>query len=83
MTVSDGTQHTIQKGINMTMDFLTVGIFLFLIGSLLLTIAVWLAPIMVAARRQHKNTAAISILTLLAGWTFIGWIIALVWSFTD
>lgn len=39
-------------------------------------------PFIVALLRHHQDTAAIFILNLLLGWTFIGWIIALVWSFT-
>jgi len=39
-------------------------------------------PILVAHRRQHHNKTAIAILTLLLGWTILGWIIALVWACT-
>ena len=31
---------------------------------------------------HHKNAAAIFVLNLLLGWTFVGWVIALVWAFT-
>jgi hypothetical protein len=33
--------------------------------------------------RKHPNAGAIAVLNLLLGWTFIGWVIALVWSFTS
>ncbi len=39
-------------------------------------------PFVIALSRGHKNTVAIFMLTLLLGWTFLGWIIALIWSFT-
>ena len=39
-------------------------------------------PVVIAVVRGHQNTAAIFILTLLLGWTFLGWVAALVWSFT-
>lgn len=49
--------------------FLVAGIFYFL-------------PALVAQRRARSNTKAIFALNLLLGWTFIGWVIALVWSLT-
>lgn len=39
-------------------------------------------PFLVALLRGHQNTVEIFILTLFFGWTFLGWIIALIWSFT-
>ncbi len=40
-------------------------------------------PFVVASFRGHHNTAAIFILNLLLGWSFIGWVVALVWAFTE
>ena len=48
------------------------------IGGLL-----YFIPAIVAESRKHRNSSAILILNLLLGWTFLGWVIALVWSFTD
>ena len=39
-------------------------------------------PIWVAYARKHHNTAAIGALNLFLGWTFLGWVGALIWSFT-
>lgn len=39
-------------------------------------------PSIIAFTRKHHNSAAILILNIFLGWTLIGWIIALVWSFT-
>lgn len=44
--------------------------------------AFYFIPAIIASGRSHPNTVAISVLTFLAGWTGIGWIAALVWSFT-
>jgi hypothetical protein len=43
-------------------------------------IAVYLLPALVADRRGHKNLRAIFVLNLAAGWTFVGWVAALVWA---
>ena len=54
-------------------------------GDILFGIIVILAyffPSLVAAVRDHRNGAAISVLNLFLGWTFIGWVVALVWSLT-
>lgn len=50
-------------------------IFLATIGA-----AVYFLPTFIAAFRNHRNAVAIMLLNLFAGWTFIGWIGALVWS---
>lgn len=41
---------------------------------------VYFLPSVVACSRAHKNKVAIFFLNLLAGWTFIGWVAAFVWS---
>jgi hypothetical protein len=55
------------------------------IGVLLL-IAVALGgyflPTIIAVARGHHNAAAIFLLNLFLGWSFLGWVIALVWSAT-
>jgi hypothetical protein len=40
-------------------------------------------PAIVAGFRDHRNTGAVFVLNLLLGWTFIGWVIALVWAMTN
>lgn len=40
-------------------------------------------PSIVAILNKKNNSAAIIILNLLLGWTFIGWVIAIVWAFTQ
>src|SRR5712692_2558531 len=39
-----------------------------------------LLPAIIAKCRNHYNKGAIFVLTLLGGWTLIGWIIAMVWA---
>ena len=40
-------------------------------------------PTLIAMLRGKSNTFAILLLNLFLGWTFIGWIVALVWSVTS
>lgn len=49
---------------------------LFFFGGAILYFIPWL----VAARNGHRQVQAIGILNLVAGWTFIGWVAALVWA---
>lgn len=49
---------------------------------LIVLIALYFLPALVAATRGHHNTGAITLLNLFLGWTFLGWVIALVWSAT-
>ncbi len=43
-------------------------------------IALYFLPTVVAVARGHHNSGSISLVNLLLGWTFIGWVVALVWS---
>ena len=56
----------------------TVAFFLFFVG-----ITLYVLPWAIAKGREHKNTAAICALNLLLGWTFIGWVVALVWALSN
>jgi len=54
-----------------------------LIGfSLLFVLAVmiYFIPIFVASVREQKNFVAICILNIFLGWTFFGWVGALIWA---
>jgi len=50
---------------------------------LCLFLCVYFAPVLIANSREHRNNAAIFVLTLFLGWTILGWVVALIWGFTD
>jgi hypothetical protein len=54
-------------------------------GSALLIIALilYFVPAIVAALRQHPQRNAIIALNIFLGWTFIGWVVSLVWALTS
>ena len=39
-------------------------------------------PTVIAKSRNHPNTLAIFLVNLFLGWTFIGWVVSLVWACT-
>lgn len=48
-----------------------------------LLMVLYLLPAIIATNKDHKQSTAIWVLTIFAGWTVIGWIAALVWAFVD
>jgi len=50
---------------------------LILIG---ISLAIYFIPTIVAYNRKHKHLMAIFFTNLFLGWTFLGWVAALVWS---
>ena len=40
-------------------------------------------PAIIASMRRHRQSLAIFMLNLCAGWTALGWIVANVWACTD
>lgn len=51
-----------------------------LIIILLFGLPVYLVPTIIAAIRKTRNLVGIIVLNLLTGWTFFGWVAALVWA---
>lgn len=51
-------------------------------GLILVALFLYFLPWIVAIARNHHQRSAIALLTLLLGWTGLGWICALVWSAT-
>lgn len=46
-------------------------------------LVVYLFPLVIALGRKHNNRLAIGMLNLFLGWTFFGWIGALIWACTN
>ena len=63
--------HAAQNdGGDVGMGFVTIGIILF----------AYFFPTVVANVRKHNHIMAIFCVNLFLGWTFIGWVVALVWA---
>jgi putative effector of murein hydrolase LrgA (UPF0299 family) len=57
-----------------------------LIATLLLLLigaAVYFLPTIIAISRSSAAMTGVTLLNLLLGWTVIGWVVALVWSFSS
>lgn len=63
-----------------------VGGFLLLVAIVIGTIlaaGLYFLPCIIAFARKKSNSIAILALNLFLGWSFIGWIIAMVWALTN
>ena len=52
------------------------------IGGAVFLIGLYFIPTIVAMARHHHNALAVGMLNFFLGWTFIGWVVALVWACT-
>ena len=50
------------------------------ITIILLGVALYFLPTIIAGLRKHTNLTAIILLNLLLGWSGLGWVIALIWA---
>lgn len=55
---------------------------MFHLSAPLFLIALYCLPTIVAGGRHLPQTAGIAMLNLFLGWTFIGWVAALIWAIT-
>lgn len=51
--------------------------------GIVLVLLFYFIPTVVARNAYHRHLTAIFVLNLFLGWTFIGWVIALVWANMD
>jgi hypothetical protein len=65
-----------------------MGFFEFLFGGFIgiivfiILLSIYFLPTIIALLRGHRNALAIFLLNFFLGWTFFGWVVALVWSAT-
>ncbi len=52
----------------------------FLVSWLFVALALYFIPLIVAQVRRHNNIIAIAVLNTILGWTFLGWLAALLWA---
>lgn len=48
---------------------------------IILSLFIYFLPTLVASHKKSKNRTSIFVLNLFLGWTLLGWVMALVWSF--
>lgn len=53
---------------------------LFVILAILVGVTVYFIPTIVAVKKRHRQKIPILVLNIFLGWTFLGWVIALVWA---
>ena len=49
----------------------------------LFVLFVYSLPFITASARYHRNTGPILLTNLFFGWSILGWLVALIWSFSD
>lgn len=49
----------------------------------IIALGIYLIPAGIADYRRHNNRHAIAALNIVAGWTALGWLIALIWALTN
>jgi len=52
----------------------------FLVSWLYISLALYFLPIIIGYVRKHDNLLGVTLLTIFLGWTFLGWLAALLWS---
>lgn len=50
---------------------------------LFLVLGMYFLPSFIAFSRNHRNKVGILVLNIFLGWTFLGWVAALVWSLSN
>ena len=60
-----------------TLGLIGVVIVFFII---IIALALYLLPTIIAAARHKNQFLAICLINIFAGWTFVGWLAALIWA---
>jgi hypothetical protein len=60
----------------------SISVLLGALGIITTAVVFYVIPGLVATARHKRDAGAIWLLNILAGWTFIGWVGALIWAMT-
>ena len=52
------------------------------LAGLAFSLALLFLPTLIARSGNHPNTPAIFLVNLFVGWTFVGWVVSLIWACT-
>lgn len=66
--------------------FFSIIIFFMIFGLFMggfVALAVYFLPIIIAAARKHNQILPITLITIFLGWTFAGWLAAVIWSLSS
>jgi Superinfection immunity protein len=58
-----------------------IGTLIALLPLVAIFLLIYFIPTIIAFKCQHQQWPAILILNLFLGWTYVGWVAALVWAF--
>lgn len=61
----------------------TVAVAALVILLMLVGVAIYIIPTIIALARRHSQKVPIILVNILLGWTLVGWIVALVWSLVN
>lgn len=61
---------------------LILGIILFLIGFIFVAF-IYFLPVYIASKKDHPNFGVILLITVLFGWTLLGWLVCMIWACID
>lgn len=48
-----------------------------------IVVLLYLLPTIIAVKKKHLQKVPIILINIFLGWSFIGWVVALVWAFTQ
>lgn len=65
---------------DLILGFFFLACWAFLLGSIYFWPSIYVSRF--GSRKGHPHADAIIILNILLGWTFVGWVVALVWGAT-
>jgi hypothetical protein len=72
-TISNADAKKAEEGLAALI--LLIFVFVVFLGFML-----WILPGIIASKRSHPNAGAIWATTIFLGWTFLGWLAALIWA---
>lgn len=80
LTLSKPTRRSIKRGSKNDSHSFKVSFMGDAVGLIIAVLALYFLPTIIAVGRSHHQAAAVAVLNFFLGWTFLGWVAALVWS---